>query len=187
MKFLDILSIVSGIASILSLLLTIGKRFAAWRKYILPLSYGLGGFAAGRISASFAASSASTAMESYPSGVLILFILVLAIISAATFALLKRNDTMTAYLVLFMGLSSAVPSVMKSFSESSSHVPTSDLLLLAADKERVGDLSGAITYLQKAANNDFNLREQLNAKIKTLQAKLTESVANTPVPAPNQK
>jgi hypothetical protein len=179
MKFLDILSIVSGIASILSLLLSLRERFAAWRKYVLPLSYGLGGFAAGRISASFAASGTSTATESYPSGVLILFIAVLAIISIATFTLLKRNEPWIAYLVLFMGLSSAAPQVMKSFSESSSHVPAGDLLLLAADKERVSDLSGAITYLEKAAQatSDNDMKAQINSKIKILQTKLTESIS----------
>jgi hypothetical protein len=188
MKFLDILSIVSGIASIVSLLLTFGERFATWKKYIFPISYGLGGFAAGRISASFASSGVSSASQSYPSGVLILFIVVLAIISFATFALLKRNEPMMAYLVLFMGLSSAAPQVMRSFSESSSHVPPGDLLLLATEKERVSDLSGAIGYLEKTLENtsDSAMKQHLQSKIALLQKRMTDSVSApvSPIPPP---
>ena len=190
MKFIDLFSIISGLASIISLALTMGERFAAWRKFIFPVSYGLAGFTAGRVSASFSASVTPTATESYPSGVLVVFIAVLVVISLATFQLLKRNEAWLAYMILFMGLSSTVPQIMKSFSESSSHIPVSDMLLLAADKERLSDWSGAITYLEKAAESsrDEATKKQIQDKVKIVQQKLTDSVLRTsatPLPPPS--
>jgi len=178
MRFVDIVTIVSGAASIISLFLMIGDRFAAWKKYILPLSYGLGGFAAGRISAALTSGSTSTAIEGYPSAVLTLFVVILLIISVAAFMLLKRNEPIWAYLILMIGLSSAAPQVMRSFSESTSHVPIGDLLVLATEKERVSDLSGAINYLDKASKvtSDASLREQIDSRLKALEKKLADSI-----------
>jgi hypothetical protein len=182
MKFLDIFSIVAGVASILSLVLMLQDRFAVWRKYVLPISYALCGFAAGRISAIFSEPSTSKLVENSSPAILILSIAVLTIITLVTFAFLKRNETWIAWMVLYLGLSFAAPQVMKSFSETSSHLPPGDLILLATEKERVSDLSGAITYLEKASetSKDKNLQEQLQARIKKLQLRLADSVSKPP-------
>src|ERR1700730_2337899 len=151
MRFWDLISVVSAIAGIISLVFTLIDRFASWRKYILPLSYGLRGGAAGRMSTSFAQLVTPTkgTAESLPSGHLILFLVIVAVLCAMAYALIKVNQPLLAYFAFFIGLSTLVPQVMKSYSESGS-IPVGDLLIIANEKERVGDLSGAITYVEKA-------------------------------------
>jgi hypothetical protein len=186
MRFLDLLSIISGLASIASLLLSVWQRFSAWRKYIQPLAWGLAGFAAGRLSVSFTQPAASSATIQYPSTELILFFVILAVISFASFAMLRRNEPIWAYLLFSLGLSSAGPIMIKTYSEISKRIPVEDLVLLSRDKEQVGDFSGAIFYAEKAASetNDSHLRSQLDARKKALEDKLVQSANESPATAP---
>ena len=51
MKFIDLWTIITGAASIVSLLVVMSDKLPKWKKYISPVGFFLGGFAIGRISA----------------------------------------------------------------------------------------------------------------------------------------
>ena len=112
-------------------------------------------------------------------GELILFLALLGVVSVVAFAMLRRNEPVWAYLLFSVGLVTGGPLLLKSYSEASRRIPVGDLVLLSTEKERAGDYSGAILYLEKAAaaTDDSGLREKLNAHKTKLESKLLDSAS----------
>jgi hypothetical protein len=186
MRFVDVISIVSGIASIISLLISAWDRFGAWRKYIQPVAWGLAGFAAGRFSVAVMPKSPATQQDAPVTGELILFLVVLGVVSFVAFAMLRRNEPVWAYLIFSLGLFAGGPLLLKTYSEASRRIPVGDLVLLSTDKESVGDYSGAILYLERAAaaTDDSGLREKLRAHKTNLESKLVDSASTKATTTP---
>ena len=182
MRLMDFLFVISGFASIISLALSVWDRFAKWRKFILPLAWGLAGFTVGRFATIRTVPASGSSTPLHPSTEAILFLVILGVICCVVFALLRRNEPIWAYLVFSLGLSTAGPALLKSYSDLSRRIPVEDFVLLSRDKERVGDFAGAIAYLEKAfaATNDNAFRTQLDTRKKELQSKLLESLPSIP-------
>lgn len=176
MRFLDLFSVISGAAGIVSLFLSIWDRFATWRKFLQPLAWGFGGFAAGRFSVTTLAPSVTGSSTFQWSTATFLFLAVFVAICVGAFLLLRRNDVIWAYMVFSMGLGVIGPVFLKSYSDISREIPAGDLVLLSKEKERVGDFSAAILYLDQAYNatSDGALRAHLNAQKTKLHTKLVE-------------
>jgi hypothetical protein len=180
MHFADYLTFVSGAASLASLLLTLWDRFASWRKFLLPVAWGLAGFAAGRLSLPAATTPSPSSPASFPSTETLLFLALLAVICFGAFALLRRNEPIWAYMLFSLGLGSAGPAFLKSYGDVTRQIPAADFVLLSADKEKVGDFSGAILYLDRAYNatDDGVLHTKVREHKENLQTKLVESVSS---------
>src|SRR4029077_18856668 len=122
---------------------------------------------------------------SYHAILCVLLVLVAAFLSAV---MLKHNKPLVVFFIFLFALTFGLPQLvqmqsaasLKAALEASSQIPTGDLLTLAASKERVGDLSGAIFYVGKAlkAAPDFDLQSQIDRQIKALRKKLADSVTD---------
>jgi hypothetical protein len=81
MQFPDLWSLLTGIASIISLFLSAGERFASWRKYTLPGAAAFGGFAIGRISPALSSGIDQIAANPIAIGFVIVFFLIVSAIT----------------------------------------------------------------------------------------------------------
>jgi len=184
MSVLDLLALVSGCIGVFSFLLTLFERFSAWRGYILPLSWGFGGLSGGLIVASFI--KAPGMIHGGPSIPTILCILLIIAAAFLCAALLKHHQALLAYFIFLFSLLFGLPQLaqmqsaaaLKSALEESAQIPAGDFLLLAAGKQRLGDISGAILYLGKAlqSTNDPDLQFQIDRQIKALRRRLADSI-----------
>lgn len=186
MRLFDLLTLVSGVASVVSLLLTLWERFSSWRRFIAPVAWGLAGFTAGRMSIGTEHALAPSTTPGFPSTETLLFLSLLGVICFGAFALLRRNEPIWAYMLFSLGLSSAGPAFLKSYADLSRRIPTEDLVVLSNEKERVGDLSGAIIYTDRAlkATDDGALRSKLEARKANLQTKLVDEASTKPTASP---
>ncbi len=83
------------------------------------------------------------------------------------------------------GLGTVGPAFLKTYSDVTRRIPAADFVLLSADKEKVGDFSGAILYLDRAYNvtDDGVLRNKVREHKENLQTRLVESMSS-PATAP---
>ena len=146
----DLWSIITGVVGIISLLISLADKFASWRKYLLPATCALVGFAVGRLS--FSLNPGSKEIVSDPTGSAFLVIILTVIVVAATIAafLLKRGEAILGYgliIVLFTGL---VPHAVTFYSKPQDRASSGDYLELAQVKLQNGDFSGALRFLENA-------------------------------------
>jgi hypothetical protein len=173
MKFIDLWSLVAGIASIISLLIVMSDKLPKWKKYIYPTALLLGGFAIGRTS--FVLTPASELLFKDPIylGLLVIIIIVIGPAIMLTHLMLKKNENWYAYLIFLMVLMIGLPNIMDKYLTAFKAIKKEDYLLLAKVKEDKSDYSSAIEYLEKYKNlsdsREFN--EKIKEKIKTLKGK----------------
>jgi hypothetical protein len=147
----DIWSTVTGIASIASLLLALGDRFATWRRYLLPATAGLGGFALGRVSWSVESGVGQLGSGSNEAPVLLLLVATLLLIGGIAAALLRKGETWYAYILVAFALANIPGQVLSFYRErASADVTVEDHLAVAEIRAAAGDFSGARRHLEKA-------------------------------------
>src|SRR5438132_4367315 len=122
----DMWSTVTGVASIISLLLALGDRFATWRQYLLPVTAGLGGFALGRVSASIESGLGHLGSGSTDAPVLLLLAATLLVIGGIAAALLRKGETWYAYLLVAFALASIPGQILTFYRERASNDVTVD-------------------------------------------------------------
>src|SRR5258706_8085830 len=131
MNLLDAWTLITGMASVLSLLFALPDKYANWRRHVLPISTGLGGFALGRLSFSI---TGADQLLSDPSGlralVLILAVLVALVILAYIF--IRRGDTFLAYAVIVIGITG--PAQLLILRQPTDIVSVDDYILLSTSK-----------------------------------------------------
>jgi hypothetical protein len=167
----DLLFIASAVASIVSLFLTLAERFTEWRKYLLPLSCALGGFALGRVSVTL-----PNAREIAGDPVLLIAIAVSGVIAAFAFLLLNRGEIVFAYMMVSISLVLILTKVISYYSETNNPASADDYLSLAEQKEHNGDLTGAVRLLESAkrlATSD-ELKNTIDEQIKAVAKRRVE-------------
>lgn len=180
MKFIDLWSIISGVASVISLFISLGSKLENWKKYTLPLSYLLGGFALGRISYVVPQGAEQLFTDSYSAGLVVLILAVLIILAGFAFIFVRKNESQWAYIILMLGSLIFAPQVIRLYTESYTTTPPNDYLILVNEKERTGNFEEAIQYLEKYKNKTSNLeiKELTDKRINTLKEKLAGKISN---------
>lgn len=170
---IDLWSLITGVASIASIMLAMWDKFPILKKYLLPLGYVLLGFTLGRVS--FIGGSVTNAIisDSQVSGSLIIIISLIMLCLFCFHFLMKKGNEMMGYMIVVIVLSMIAPSLLTSFSKVSEKMSPKDYLSLASTYEKSSDYEGAIKYLDKysEAISDKQLQEQVKNKISMLRQK----------------
>ena len=176
MQVLDIWSLITGIASLMSLFLAAGERFANWRKYILPFAAALGGFALGRISP--AVSSGMNQLSGNPelTGFIILSSTVIVAITLMSYFLIRHGKAWYGYCLCFMGMVYIVLNVIPMYPKLLNIVPPGDLIKLAQLKIDVEEYEQAIKYLEVAREKTKNdvMKKELKDQIDSIMKEATK-------------
>jgi len=183
MQIPDIWSLLTGIASLISLFLSAGDRFASWRKYTLPVAMALGGFAIGRISPSLSSGMGHLFADPKAAGFILLIFIILAALALVAYLLMRHGQTMLAYFVFAMGMISVPTSIMPMYSKMAEVVPTGDLVKLAQIKVTAGEYEQAMKYLKSAKDKTKNnvLKTELQKQIDAVTKEIAKiSVGDQP-------
>lgn len=165
MNIPDLWSLVTGVVSIVSFLITLPPKYAKWRKYTLPIACFLGGLTFGRLSSEFSQSVYAVFQDPYLAVTFIITLVILFIALWFILVLTKQNESHFAYMVFIMSVLIGIPGVFNIYSQISKinpAIPTQDYLELARIKESKGDLGSAINYYQKYLNkvdNEYSKKE----------------------------
>ncbi len=173
MDFIDIWSVLSGAASIISLLIVMSDKLPLWKKYILPTGFVLGGFAIGRISSVAFPLAAHSIQDARFMGFFLILVLIFSVLLVAFRMLDKKHHSWYILFIIFMIITTGIPSLLDKYSTVFPDIPKEDYLLLANVKEKESDLAGAIRYLKqyKSLTSDPKLKQLIENKIIDLQSK----------------
>jgi hypothetical protein len=174
----DLWSIITGIASIASLLIALGDRFASWRRYLLPVTYALGGFALGRFSFSVGPGVREIASDPTAAAVLVLVLALIAVVAAIAVFLLKKGEAILAYAIVIISLTTILPQVFSFYSKAYDRASSDDYLAIAEVKARSADFTGALRLLEGArrvATSDA-LRKAIDEQIQFIAGRQLERV-----------
>lgn len=172
---MDIWSLVTGVASILSLFLASSEQFSQFKKYIFPFAFISLGVFIGRLSNNLASSADALTSNPIMLGVIII-VMTSLIVGYLTLKAIHENLTAPAGLLLicFVGLFFGINSIVKTYLNSFNpqKLSTYDLVELSKYKEKDGQLSEAKKYLNLALeySDDNEEKQFINQKI----AKLTK-------------
>lgn len=172
---MDIWSLVTGVASILSLFLGNSEQFGQYKKYIYPIGFISLGVFFGRISTNLASSADALTSNPIMFGVILI---VMGSLIAGYFILKIIQDNLQvpggvlliSFVALYFGINGIVKTYLHSFNPQK--LTTYELVELSKYKEKDGQLSEAKKYLNLALEYSDNNDEKqfLNQKI----AKLTK-------------
>lgn len=173
MNIPDFWSLVTGVATIVSLLLSIPKKYSNWRKYTLPTAYFLAGWTIHSLSSEFSQSVHEAFQDPYLA-VIILVVLAFLGITTYVFSVLTRvGYPLYAGMIISVIVSSGIIPILNIYSQINPAIPPQDYLEFAMMKEQKGDLSSAINYYQKYIQrvDDENSKKQAEQKVSTLTAR----------------
>lgn len=171
----DIWSLVTGAASILSLLLALAEKFSTWRKYAIPLAGVLAGFTLGRLTASLQSASDHSSNDLTVAIVIILFV---SLLGALSLKLVHNKEYSYAYIIFILGIILGLPKITESLRQLDSGFKFDDALEFAVTKESEGNLSKAETYYRMAAKlaSSDETRKPILGKADELHKKRTETL-----------
>lgn len=171
MGMLDIWSLITGVAGILSFLLAAWDKFPTWRRYLMPIGVFLGGFAMGRLSPVIGESARAIGGAPQTAGsVTIIFVMAVVALIYLVF-MLKKGQPGLAYIGVIFIFSMAVPTVLKSYSDVAFKTSPSEYLLLAAGYEQRQDYDNSIKYLERymETTQDNEEKELIKKKVSQLK------------------
>lgn len=180
MQFPDLWSLLTGIASIISLFLSAGERFASWRKYTVSGAAAFGGFAIGRISTALSSGIDQISANPIAIGFVIVFFLIVSAITYIAYLFLIKGEAFFAYFIFFMGLTSVPEGIMPMYTRAFDSIPVGDYIKLAQVKASDDEFEQAINYLEIARDRSTNdqLKKQLKEQIVLLQNQDTKIQIN---------
>lgn len=173
MNIPDLWSLVTGVASIVSLLLSIPEKYSNWRRYTVPIAYLLAGWTFHSLSSEFSQSVHKAFQDPY---LIVILIVVLAFLGIAVYVFsvfIRAGYTFYAYAIILLMVSSGIPPIFDIYSQINPAIPTQDYLEFAMLKEQKGDLTSAINYYQKYIQrvDDENSKKQAEQNVSTLRYK----------------
>lgn len=170
MQIPDMWSLITGLASIVSLFLSAAEKFASWRKYTVPVAASLGGFAIGRISPSLSSGMDQLFGDPRAAGFILLLFLIFAALALVSIFLMRHGQVWYAYILFMMGMITVPTSIMPMYSQMTDTIPPGDLVKLAQIKATTGEYEQAIKYLEFAKDKTKNdvLRKELKNQIDSL-------------------
>jgi hypothetical protein len=149
MTLIDAWTLITGMASVLSLLLTLPEKHANWRPHLVKLSIGLAGFAVGRLS--FSVTGADQLLSD-PSGLraLVLILAMLVAGGSVAFLLIRRGESSFAYSIMLFSILLVSSQVALVYRQPSDVVSVDDYILLSTAKVQSHQFDTALKYLAAA-------------------------------------
>jgi hypothetical protein len=165
----DAWSLITGMASVLSLLVALPERYANWRRQLVPFSAALGGFAIGRLS--FVVGSADQLLSD-PAGArsLILMLSLIVTVALVAYALIRRGQTILGYgLVTFLILP---VQLLTLYQRPTDVVSVDDYILLATGKAQARQFDTSLKYFAAAKRSTENegMRRSIDKQIELVVA-----------------
>lgn len=178
MNIPDLWSLVTGLASIVSLLICLPEKYSNWRKYNVPIASGLAAWTLGRVSCEFSQSVHEIFQDPYLAVILIVVLVFIGTTIYVFSVLAKGNQIFYATLLISVFVSSGITPIFNIYSQINPAIPTQDYLEFAIMKERKGDFVSAINYYQKYVQkiDDKDSEKQVKQKIDTLRYNLLNQV-----------
>ena len=173
----DLWSIITGVVGIISLLISLADKFARWRKYLVPTTCALGGFAVGRLSFSLGAGITEIASDPAGSAFLIIILVIIAVVATTAASLVKRGQEYLGFALVLSVLSvGMLPQLVTFYSKPQERVSSDDHLALAEIRLKSGDFTGALRYLENAkrASSSDALRKAIDEQIKVVAGRQLE-------------
>ena len=168
MKIPDIWSIITGVAGVISLIISLRSKYKILKKYTIPIFYILIGFALGRFTITIL-PSIEQPLSKYSLIALLVFI-ILFVTLAIFYIAMKYNQPGLAYMGLIMILLIGLPNLVN-LNLNKEEIPIGDYIVLAKYKEQMGDFGSAIEYLEKCKykTKDKEMKKQIEDKISKLK------------------
>ncbi len=149
MNIPDFWSLVTGVASIVSLLLSIPEKYSNWRRYTVPIASGLAGWTFHSLSSEFSQSVHEAFQDPYLAVILIVILAFLGIAAYGFSVLARVGYPFYVSLMISALVTSGITPIFNIYSQINLAIPTQDYLEFAMMKEHKGDLTSAINYYQK--------------------------------------
>jgi hypothetical protein len=164
-------SIITGAASIISLIIAMSDRLPSWKKYISPMAWVLAGFSVGRMSVGMIRGGEQAIQDPRITGILMILICFFIVLYLSVRSMLNVRQDWYAYMIFLLALMFGIPTIMDKYSEIFPNIAKEDYLLLASAKEKNKDLSGAVKYLEKYRDSisDANMKTEIINRIKAIQ------------------
>ncbi len=171
MNFIDIWSIVAGLASIVSLFLVMKDRLPKWRRFISPAGYILAGFAIGRISVALLPGATGSIHGIRFMGFFLVLLAFFGILFLIFLSMIKKIPDWHGALIIIVVIYLTIPHLLNGYNKAFPDVPREDYLILANIKEEKSDIAGAIRYLERYRSmlSDNKIIKQVDERIKKLQ------------------
>ena len=97
MNFIDIWTVVTGTASIISLLVVMSDKLPMWKKYIAPVGFLLGGVAIGRITYGLSPGAGEIFKDARAFGFIMILLLVLVVLVIFAQMMIKREQDLYSF------------------------------------------------------------------------------------------
>ncbi len=178
MNFPDIWSIITGLASLLSLIISLGDRFSYLRKYLRPAAFALGGFAVGRLSQQIAKGVDQIFTDPYAAGFLLILLVIIGVLTFVAIFFLRHGQIGFAYVIFFMGITMVTIQIMPLYTKAFREIPVDDYIKLSILKVQTHDYKDALKYLEaaKRGSSSNELREAIDRQIKMVSQKQLGSI-----------
>jgi hypothetical protein len=176
----DLWSIITGVVGIISLLISLADKFASWRKYLVPATCALGGFAIGRISFSLGPGITEIASDPADSAFLIIILVIIGVVATIASSLVKQGQWFLGYGLVVVTLGIGLVSQVVTFYSKprAARVSSDDYLALAEVKVQTGDFTAALRFLENAklAAASDALRKAIDEQIRVVAGRQLERV-----------
>jgi hypothetical protein len=163
----DTWSLITGIAGLFSFLLAVTERFANFKKYTIPLTFTLGGFAIGRLSF-WGSTNSSTQGGNY--AVLMIIIATLLILTAITYIFIKVGQDVFAYMVFMIGIMTLPSKLVATYNDSINKLTYNDYIQLSIVKLTNKNYDSAIELLEiaKRKTDKDIVKTEIETKIESI-------------------
>lgn len=168
---MNYLTIVAGVASVVSLIFHLSGKGENIRLFTLPITTALVGFAIGRNNSDVGQGANLILQDPYL--LLMLIIMVMFFGLGMYMVELSKADAKISLIFLVFLATIVMPQLVKSYNEISPTIATQDYLTLARAKEESGYIEDAIKYLTIYSNrvNRTDVKRQVSSKINNLRSK----------------
>ncbi len=168
---MNYLTIVAGVASVVSLIFHLSGKGPNIRQFTLPITTALVGFAIGRNNSDVGQGVNIILQDPYL--LLMLIIMVMFFGLGMYMVELSKADAKVSLIFLVFLATIVMPQLVKSYNEISPTIATQDYLTLARAKENSGYIEDAIKYLNIYSKrvNRVDVQRQVSSKINNLRSK----------------
>jgi hypothetical protein len=168
---MNYLTIIAGIASVVSLIFHLSGKGPNVRQFTLPITGVIVGFAIGRNNSDVGQGANLLLQDPY---LLLMLIIMVMFFGLAMYMVEQSKAEAKVSLIFLVFLSTIViPQLVKSYNEISPTIATQDYLTLARAKENSGYIEDAIKYLNIYSKrvNRVDVQRQVSSKINNLRSK----------------
>jgi hypothetical protein len=168
---MNYLTIIAGVASVVSLIFHLSGKGPNVRQFTLPITGVIVGFAIGRNFSEVEQGASILLQDPY----LLLMLIIMVMFFGLAMYMVEQSKAEPKVSLIFLAFLATIviPQLMKSYNEISPTIATQDYLTLARAKENSGYIEDAIKYLNIYSKrvNRVDVQRQVSSKINNLRSK----------------